>query len=229
MKVNYLAILMGGSLAVTAPAQSVPILTGPIEDPANGYSYYLLASSDWTDAESQALSMGGNLATVADAADNQWILDTFADYGGVQRFLWIGLYDPTGIASDDGPGGPGSQHAADFVWADGQPYNFSNWTPGEPNDNGSDEYYVEMFPPNTARGTGYPPAPAGTWNDVPNSAYPYDGNSSGNNFGPVFGVVEVPEPGSFVLGVFSIGFWFLFKKGFSKNQSLHFLAAHSQK
>ena len=85
------------------------VLDGPIVNPANGYNYYLLSSSDWTDAESTAQSMGGNLATIENVTENNWVLDTFGDYGGVNRYLLVGFYDP----SQDRDGG---SHASNFTW-----------------------------------------------------------------------------------------------------------------
>src|SRR5882724_5717533 len=66
-------------------------ISGPVVNPANGYTYYLLPNSDWTDAQAQALTLGGNLATVNNAAENNWICQTFTNFGGVARSLWIGL------------------------------------------------------------------------------------------------------------------------------------------
>jgi len=78
----------------------------------------LLSPDTWTNSEAQAVAMGGTLAIVPDAGTNSWIVNTFAPYinSAPDANLWIGLYDPTGAIKDDGPGGPGSLHAADFVW-----------------------------------------------------------------------------------------------------------------
>ena len=59
-------------------AQAVPILSGPITDPANGRQYYLLDKSTWSAAESQAVVMGGHLATVRNQAENDFIFNTFS-------------------------------------------------------------------------------------------------------------------------------------------------------
>jgi len=177
------------SFGFVAPAIGAA-LTGPIVNPDNGHSYYLLDTSDWTDAQSTAVTMGGNLATIRNAAENSWILSTFGDYGGVDRFLWIGFFDP----SQDQDGG---SHAANFEWVNGEPITYTNWSGSEPDDLNDAEYWTEMYPANVARGPGYGTVAPGTWNDVPNSSYPYEDNPSGNNFGPVYGVVEViPEPAS---------------------------------
>jgi hypothetical protein len=175
-------------IPATASMANVAIIDGPVFNPENGHEYFLLDTSDWTDAESTAQAMSGNLATVRNATENSWIESTFGDYGGSNRFLWIGFYDPT----EDAGGG---NHASDFVWVDGEPVTYTNWSGGEPDNLNGIEYWTEVYPADVARGPGYGTVSPGTWNDVPDSSYPYEGNPSGNNFGPVYGVVEVvPEP-----------------------------------
>jgi len=150
-------------------------------NPANSHIYYLLTSSTWTNAESEAVNLGGTLTTINDAAEDAWVLNTFSTYGGVDHELLIGLYDP----SQDTNGQP---HANNFVWADGEPLTYTNWRPGEPNGVNATPFYVYMY--------GHAPAVntfAGEWND-------YDGNSSIVAEPSVYGVVEVvPEPSSVVL------------------------------
>jgi hypothetical protein len=126
------------------------------------------------------MALGGHLVTINDAAENTFVFNTFANFGGVERLLWIGLND----AAVEGT----------FVWASGQPVGFVNWFPGEPNGgptDGSD--YVHMWPP-----TAFGAIAAGFWNDSAN----FTSFSNGQIDVPLHGVVEVesvPEPGSFLL------------------------------
>src|SRR5689334_4408092 len=82
--------LLGGALATTACATTAgaAVLAGPVVNPANGHSYYLLSLNNWTGSQSESVSLGGNLATINDAAENAWVFSTFASFGGVQRNLW---------------------------------------------------------------------------------------------------------------------------------------------
>src|SRR5262249_40507834 len=44
-------------------------LAGPIRNPATGHDYYLLTESSWTDAEAQAVALGGHLVTINNAEE----------------------------------------------------------------------------------------------------------------------------------------------------------------
>jgi hypothetical protein len=149
------------------------VISGPIVNPSNGHTYYLLSSDTWTASQTAAVALGGNLATINDAAENAWVFGTFAGFGGVtNRFLWIGLND---VALE-----------GTFVWANGEPLNFTNWVPGEPNNTGGNENFVAMYPIAFL---------GGQWNDFTNGPFA--------NFESC-GVVEVapvPEPATmFLLG-----------------------------
>jgi hypothetical protein len=133
------------SIAITAFATLVAlcvthglragVIDGPVVNPANGHAYYLLDADTWTNSESQAEALGGHLATVNDAAENAWVFSTFEKFGGVDRYLWIGLHDP---ANDFVTG---SAHEALFTWADGSTSTYRNWGPAQPDNNGAREFY----------------------------------------------------------------------------------------
>src|SRR5262249_50224168 len=141
----------------------------------------------WTGAEAAAQALGGDLVTINDAAENQWVFDTFCAYGGVNRTLWIGLYD----SSQTNPG-----QISSFSWVSGQTASYLNFAPGEPNAYTADEFYVYMYP------NGYDgvdsPRPPGTWNDYSDSSTEF-GPGSPWPTTPLYAVVEVPEPASLAL------------------------------
>jgi hypothetical protein len=120
----------------TCPVQ---VMAGPITYPANGNQYYLLSLATVANAQAKAASIGGHLAVISSAAENEWIRANIANFGGVPREVWIG-------ASDFNTEGT-------FHWWTLEPFSYTNWAPGEPN-NSFDEDFVEMYPT------------VGTWNDV---------------------------------------------------------------
>jgi hypothetical protein len=119
----------------TAPS----IRFGPVQNPANGHQYYLLNSSSWTAAEDEAVTqLGGHLATINDAAENEWVYNTFIPHTGTvtpefRPALWIGLSD--------------KDVEGTFVWANGEPVTYTNWAGGEPNDSLGREDYVHLIDP----------------------------------------------------------------------------------
>jgi hypothetical protein len=164
-------------LAVVNTTQAV-VINGPVYNPANNHSYYLLGSDNWTGSQAQALGLGGNLVTINDAAENTFVVSSFLNYGGVSRDLWIGLSD--------------AGHEGLFTWADGQAFSYSNWEPGQPDNGGGSfpESYVHIYGGTTTEHVlGWTP---GRWNDAQNFSN-YGANSGTTR--QLFGVVEVvPEP-----------------------------------
>lgn len=78
--------------AVTSPIFG-DILTGPITNAANGHAYYLLSHGTWNAAQAEAIRFGGNLVTINDAVEQDWVFTTFSATEGTPRGLWIGLTD----------------------------------------------------------------------------------------------------------------------------------------
>jgi lectin-like protein len=149
------------ALALTLPA-SAAIITGPVNNPANGHDYYLLSANSWTASEAEAERLGGTLAVIKNVGEQEWVFSTFGGYGGTNRNLWIGMYRRY-------PGGP-------FTWVTDAAGSYLNWAPGQP-DNAGNESYVQMFGPREDRITG-------TWNDLADVP-----SLEGT---PNCGVVEVP-------------------------------------
>ncbi len=130
-----------GSFTAMRPSDLSIIASGPILNTANGHFYYLLQPSTWTDAQAAAQTLGGNLVTINDAAEQSWVYSNFATDGGVGRNIWLGYYD-TALDSLAGPA-----HAANFVWIDGSSSAFSNWNAGEPNNFHNGQFYAYMMAP----------------------------------------------------------------------------------
>ena len=126
-----IAFVLSGALLISRPitAFGLDIEAGPILNPANGHRYYVLSYGTWTEAEAQAVSMGGHLATINDGAENLFLV-THLEVGepAFNRFF-IGLVDPSLQGT--------------YGWVSGEAINYYNWSPGEPN-NVADETVGEL-------------------------------------------------------------------------------------
>lgn len=122
------------------------ISVGPIVNPANGHTYYLLTQSNWTAAEAEATSLGGHLVTINDAAEDSWVLGTFNRPG--QYGLWIGLND---VASE-----------GTFAWASGEAAAYRNWTSSQPDNYSGNPQHGEDYAMIFVEGHGWPTS---EWND----------------------------------------------------------------
>jgi len=78
-----------------------------------------LSENNWTNSENFAQSIGGHLVTINDQNENEWVFNTFSNYGGVGRSLWIGFNDQAVEGT--------------FAWASGEGVTYSNWSVGQPN------------------------------------------------------------------------------------------------
>lgn len=99
----------------------------------NGHSYEAVLSATkvtWEEARDLAVSRGGHLVTLTSAAENAFVLSLVANqsaywqnsYGGP----WLGAYQPN-------PNGPAD---LGWVWVTGEAWEYTNWLPGEPGDQG---------------------------------------------------------------------------------------------
>jgi hypothetical protein len=142
VKISCLVVF--AALFGSAVAGSAAVLLGPITNAANFHVYYLLAAESWTNSEAEAVSLGGHLVTINNQAEQDFVYNTFANFGGVSRNLWIGMRRS-------------ASNYTVFVWSSGQPVTYSNWAYGEPNNCGGVETCGMIYGP----ATGAP----GNWND----------------------------------------------------------------
>ncbi|MDB9535241.1 Calx-beta domain-containing protein, partial [Dolichospermum planctonicum CS-1226] len=87
-------------------------------------TYYLTNAGSWTDAQAQAQALGGNLVTINDPTENQFLVTAFGS-----EYFWIGLND---IAAE-----------GNFAWVNGESSKYTNWYYNQP-DNSNNEDYVFM-------------------------------------------------------------------------------------
>ncbi len=111
-------------LAASAGAQT--IVQGPVYNPGTGSRYYVVQAANWNAARDKALAMGGDLVTIEDAAENEWIRSSLA---APDRKIFIGLSDA------------GTEGA--FAWSNGSGPTYVNWHPSNQNTSSSDYVYME--------------------------------------------------------------------------------------
>ncbi len=139
----------------------------------NNTNYTLITASTWTEAQSRARALGGNLVRIDSAAENAFLAGLLDETGDVSA--WIGASDETTEGewrwADNGDQfwqGLAANNATPGSPVGGR---YSNWNAGEPNDvNGED--FAEILS-------------NGLWNDLPSTF-------------TRIGIVEspIPEPGS---------------------------------
>ncbi len=112
-------------------------------NPTNGHLYILSQPDTWLGAQEQAKTLGGNLVTINNAPENNWLVNTFG-----KRPFWIGLTDSSIYGATEG----------NFKWVSGEPVTYTNWDAGNPDNvkfTPEGEDFVHMN-----QGIG------GTWNDL---------------------------------------------------------------
>jgi hypothetical protein len=120
--------------------RTTPVMNGfTSQNNFNGHSYYRSTGSmTWTDARQACINMGGYLVTVTSPAENNFIFNLWPNG-------WIGLTDEV--------------VEGQWRWVNGEPFSWSNWNFGEPN-NSNNEDYIQFVG-------------GGKWNDLPNVSLPY--------------------------------------------------------
>jgi hypothetical protein len=141
-----------------------------IAEGGNDHWYGVVRSTaSWESAWVTASGFSSNayLVTITSAAEQAFVASQFLTGADALRVFWMGA---TGRAGD-----------RVFSWETGEPFVYTNWKAGEPNNWSTDEFF-SCINWNAVRG------PIGEWNDVPvNGTTGYDG---GANDGPYQALVE---------------------------------------
>jgi hypothetical protein len=119
-----------------------------VMNPDNQHQYFLISKMSWQEAQNLAKKMGGNLVTINDEKENQWLVETFIKPD--TNFLWIGIHD--------------QENEGEFIWVSGEKSDYCNWAEGEPNNNpeqGGEDFGVLNGYANPFN------RPVGTWSDAP--------------------------------------------------------------
>jgi hypothetical protein len=177
--------------AVVALSSSLANATVIDTQTFNGHTYKLLDASSWQAAQTEAQTLGGNLVTVNNSAENSFIYTTFgpkalAAAGSLSTKvnLWLGATDMTTEGT--------------WQWISGLSSSFTDWFTAQPQDTYGDEDYAGI----RLRGSSSK-VPIGHWIDIVADSRLGDRS---------YGVVEIvsgsaenpppaPEPASIVLAV----------------------------
>jgi len=109
----------------------------PTASGGNDHYYARIAQAlTWEQARVAAQQLGGHLATITSAAENAFITPLVID--GSNNVSHLG-----GYRVQNG-----------WAWVTGEPWGYSNWYPGEPNNNSGDENFLATW------------VSPGTWNDI---------------------------------------------------------------
>ncbi len=149
------------SLSVLGPAQS-PIGTAVAWSTAVGGNgnYYQAVSAPggitWSAAQAWCLLNKGHLATITSAAENAFVFAVAT--GPYTAGLWQTILP-------GGTYGPwlGGTKSGSWGWVTGEPFGYSNWDPGEPNNGCTGQTENKLH---FGAGT---PVPSPTWNDFPDA------------------------------------------------------------
>ena len=95
-------------------------------DRATGHAYASSTGAhDWAEARQLCQAQGGHLATITSRWENNFLVQTF----NTDRRLWLGGTDDTA--------------SGQWEWITGERWGFTNWNPGEPNNSGGGEFFLQ--------------------------------------------------------------------------------------
>jgi len=123
MSIKSFAFGVVGAVVFASAAQAQQAVQWKVSDGGNGHWYQRVPGPvTWPTGRNICASAGGHLATVTSSAENNFVA---AANAGTNAFL--------GAERSASCGGC-------FVWVTGEPWVYTNWLPGEPNNNPNEPY-----------------------------------------------------------------------------------------
>ncbi len=107
----------------------------------------IITDMTWEEARRDAEAKGGRLAVITSVQEQQQIEAVLSAFPDIHT-VWLGAV---------------KQGSSQFAWVDSSALSYTQWGPGEPNNDTGDEYYLDMYEKD---GRWY-------WNDVPNDISRY--------------------------------------------------------
>lgn len=126
----FACVLLCGLLGQASRAAAAPI-QWKVEDGGNGHFYNVVGVTrgiSWTDADEAATNRGSgwHLVTITSAEENAFVYSLVA---GKPQFWVVG---DGGAATGPWIGVKRAGLAGAFSWVTGEPFEYTNWAPGEP-------------------------------------------------------------------------------------------------
>ena len=121
---------VGASHGIEFISVETAMLDAPSDTPATstegvltfgGHRYqFMREKANWDDAKAKAEGMGGHLATITSAEENQWIKDTFVPLLQANEVILLGAIR--------------DRSTAEWRWLTGEPFGYTAWAQGQPNE-----------------------------------------------------------------------------------------------
>jgi hypothetical protein len=129
-----------------------PASADPVQWSVNGHFYDVVSvagSIIWEDANAAATTAGGYLATITSRAENDFVFSLVNNvtYWHGYSGPWLGGYQDPATQQPD----------ANWRWVTGEPWSYTNWQNGQPNDSGGKPEDKLQF--------GFAPLTS-VWNDI---------------------------------------------------------------
>lgn len=133
-----------------APIDSGP---KPTTRDFNGHRYTIVFDrTTWPDAKTKAEQAGGHLVTITSAEENDFVRQLAKDSGlWADDSVYGGWLGAERLPVDGGYAGPD----LGWTWVTNEPFGYTNWLAGEPNNSGDSEMYLGFYQSNAE----------GLWND----------------------------------------------------------------
>ena len=75
--IRFVAAIAGAFLMCGMSSAAVMQISPAIQDPTTGIQYQLLSNGNWTDSQAEAQALGGNLVTIANQEQQDFVFTVF--------------------------------------------------------------------------------------------------------------------------------------------------------
>jgi hypothetical protein len=128
------AVAAAAVFAIASPVCAQDAVQWRVEDGGNGHWYRFEPDSvDWPVAQGIAESLGGHLVTLTSASEYDFIRSALALHAS---YFWMGGRNSSGSCGS----------SCEWGWVTGESWSYTNWNPGEPNNAGGNEHWLECYP-----------------------------------------------------------------------------------